>query len=467
MVFSSPLFLFFYLPVVLAAYHSTPNRYKNLTLLLFSLVFYAWGEPVYIFVMLASITVNYLLGRLVYRFRKRQKERKARLAVAGSVVFNLALLFFFKYWDFTASNLAAIGLGGMSVFGLALPIGISFYTFQIMSYTIDVYRGDAPVQKNFINIGIFVTMFPHLMAGPILLYKDMDAQINSRQHSAEKFASGVQIFIIGLAKKVLLANNIGKLWDVYSAMPASQLTVAGAWLGAIAFSLQIYFDFCGYSEMAIGLGRMLGFELKRNFDYPYVSKSVTEFWRRWHISLSSWFRDYVYIPLGGNRVGVPRLCVNLLIVWGLTGIWHGASWNFLLWGLYYGVLLIAEKLLLKRLLDRLPAAFGHLYTLLLVVIGWAIFSIEDFGSLLGYLRAMFGMAAGGLFDSAFLYYIVSYLPTLAVLGLASVPLGAQLWNHLPSTMQKAALPLLLLAGMVLCTAYLVDATYNPFLYFRF
>jgi alginate O-acetyltransferase complex protein AlgI len=449
MVFSSLLFLFLYLPIVLLAYHCTPHRYKNLTLLLFSLVFYTWGEPVYIFVMLASITVNYLFGRLVYHYKSGENERNARFVVVGSVIFNLALLFFFKYWDFMAKNLAGLGLGFMPVLGLTLPIGISFYTFQIMSYTIDVYRGDAPVQKNFINIGIFVTMFPHLMAGPILQYKDMDAQINGRSHSAEKFASGVQIFVIGLAKKVLLANNIGKLWDAYSAMPVSQLTVAGAWLGAIAFSFQIYFDFCGYSEMAIGLGRMLGFELKRNFNYPYISKSITEFWRRWHISLSSWFRDYVYIPLGGNRVSVPRLCVNLMIVWGLTGIWHGASWNFLVWGLYYGVLLILEKMLLKPILDRLPAAVGHIYTLILVVIGWAIFSITDFGHLSGYLLAMFGGAAGGLWNSDFLYYIVSYLPMLAILALSSVPLGAKLWDNLPPLAQKVALATVFKAALEL------------------
>lgn len=467
MVFSSLLFLFFYLPIVLVAYHITPRKYKNLTLLLLSLVFYAWGEPVYIFVMLASISVNYLFGRLVFRFKMQDRQKKARAMVVASVIFNLAILFFFKYWDFIAGNLAAAGLGFMPVLGLTLPIGISFYTFQIMSYTIDVYRGDAPVQKSIINIGIFVTMFPHLMAGPILLYKDMDAQINGRVHSAEKFASGIQIFVIGLAKKVLLANNIGMLWDVYSATPTTALTVAGAWLGVIAFTFQIYFDFCGYSEMAIGLGRMLGFEIKRNFNYPYISKSITEFWRRWHISLSSWFRDYVYIPLGGNRVSMPRLCLNLIIVWGLTGIWHGASWNFLLWGLYYGLLLILEKLFLKRLLDKLPALVGHIYTLLLVIVGWAIFAVEDIGHLGGYLKAMFGGAEGGLWNRDFLYYAASYLPVLITLALASIPLGAKLWNKLPPTVQQVILPLLLLAGMTLSTAYLVDATYNPFLYFRF
>ena len=467
MVFSSPLFLFFYLPTVLLVYYMTPLRWRNAVLLVFNLIFYGWGEPVYILIMFLSIAIDYTHGMLVEKAKRRGRDGRARAAVCSSVLFNLALLFFFKYWDFLAESLAAVGLDFMPRLGLSLPIGISFYTFQTMSYTIDVYRGDAPVQRSVISFGTFVTLFPQLIAGPIIQYKDLDAQLDHRDHTAEKFASGVQVFVVGMAKKVLLANNLGMLWDAYKAVPAAGLTVLGAWLGVAAFSLQIYFDFSGYSDMAIGLGRMLGFEFKPNFDYPYISRSITEFWRRWHISLGTWFREYVYIPLGGNRVSRGRLCFNLLVVWGLTGIWHGASWNFLLWGLYFGVLLMLEKLFLKRWIDRWPACFQHAYTLLLVAVSWAIFALEDFGQLGAYLAVMFGLAGRSLTDGAFFYYLRSYLPVLVLACLASTPLARRLWHRAPTRAVQAALPVLLLAGLLLSTAYLVDATYNPFLYFRF
>ena len=467
MVFSSPLFLFFYLPAVLLVYYMTPLRWRNAVLLVFNLIFYGWGEPVYILIMFLSIAIDYTHGMLVEKAKRRGRDGRARAAVCSSVLFNLALLFFFKYWDFLAESLAAVGLDFMPRLGLSLPIGISFYTFQTMSYTIDVYRGDAPVQRSVISFGTFVTLFPQLIAGPIIQYKDLDAQLDHRDHTAEKFASGVQVFVVGMAKKVLLANNLGMLWDAYKAVPAAGLTVLGAWLGVAAFSLQIYFDFSGYSDMAIGLGRMLGFEFKPNFDYPYISRSITEFWRRWHISLGTWFREYVYIPLGGNRVSRGRLCFNLLVVWGLTGIWHGASWNFLLWGLYFGVLLMLEKLFLKRWIDRWPACFQHAYTLLLVAVSWAIFALEDFGQLGAYLAVMFGLAGRSLTDGAFFYYLRSYLPVLVLACLASTPLARRLWHRAPTRAVQAALPVLLLAGLLLSTAYLVDATYNPFLYFRF
>ena len=467
MVFSSPLFLFFYLPAVLLVYYMTPLRWRNAVLLVFNLIFYGWGEPVYILIMFLSIAIDYTHGMLVEKAKRRGRDGRARAAVCSSVLFNLALLFFFKYWDFLAESLAAVGLDFMPRLGLSLPIGISFYTFQTMSYTIDVYRGDAPVQRSVISFGTFVTLFPQLIAGPIIQYKDLDAQLDHRDHTAEKFASGVQVFVVGMAKKVLLANNLGMLWDACKAVPAAGLTVLGAWLGVAAFSLQIYFDFSGYSDMAIGLGRMLGFEFKPNFDYPYISRSITEFWRRWHISLGTWFREYVYIPLGGNRVSRGRLCFNLLVVWGLTGIWHGASWNFLLWGLYFGVLLMLEKLFLKRWIDRWPACFQHAYTLLLVAVSWAIFALEDFGQLGAYLAVMFGLAGRSLTDGAFFYYLRSYLPVLVLACLASTPLARRLWHRAPTRAVQAALPVLLLAGLLLSTAYLVDATYNPFLYFRF
>ena len=477
MIFSSTYFLFLYLPIVLALYYISPLKWRNLVLLVVNLVFYGWGEPVYVVIMFLSIAIDYTHGRLVTRCKARGNDRGARAAVASSVVFNLLLLGFFKYWNFIAGSLAAVGVsilpiidrlplpGGSSI-PFTLPIGISFYTFQTMSYTIDVYRGDARTQKNIITFGAFVTLFPQLIAGPIIKYKDLDDQLERREHTVDKFASGVQRFVVGLSKKVLLANAIGQLWDVYLATPVDELTTLGAWLGVVAFAFQIYFDFSGYSDMAIGLGRMLGFEFLENFNYPYLSKSATEFWRRWHISLGSWFREYLYIPLGGNRVGKFRLIFNLLVVWAATGIWHGASWNFLFWGLYFFALLVLERFWLKNWLDKLPGWIGHIYGLFIVLVGWAIFAVEDLGRLGGYLRAMFGFGAG-LYDTDFLYYLANYLPILVIAAVASTPLAAGLWKKLPGTVWKAALPAALLLGLVLSTAYLVDGTYNPFLYFRF
>lgn len=467
MVFSSVFFLFFYLPIVLLVHYISPVKWRNAILLVFNLIFYGWGEPVYIVIMFASIAIDYTHGMLVEKCKAKDNDRGARMAVASSVFFNLLLLFFFKYWDFIAGSLQSIGIGFMPVLGLSLPIGISFYTFQTMSYTIDVYRGDAKAQHSIINFGTFVTLFPQLIAGPIIKYKDLDDQIDHREYHVEMFASGVQVFVVGLAKKVLLANNLGMLWDAYKAMPAEQLTTAGAWLGIIAFAFQIYFDFSGYSDMAVGLGRMLGFEFMRNFNYPYISKSLTEFWRRWHISLGSWFREYMYIPLGGNRVSKPRLFFNLLVVWAATGIWHGASWNFLLWGLYFAVMLIIEKTFLLKLLKKTPAVVQHVYTLFFLLVSWALFAVEDFGQMGVYLAAMFGSAGGGLADSAAGYCLRSYLPMLLVAVVASTPLAVRVWEKIPEKAVKIVLPILLLGGLTVCTAYLVDATYNPFLYFRF
>ena len=467
MVFSSLLFLFTYLPVVLLIYYLSPLKWRNGVLLIFNLIFYGWGEPTYIILMVFTITADYAAGLLVARFKDQGRDRAARTAVAAALVLNLAILFFFKYWDLIAGTLRDFGLDVLPTLGLSLPIGISFYTFQTMTYPVDLYRGDAGVQRNLVNFGTFVTLFPQLIAGPILKYKELADQVDQRTYRVEQFAGGVHIFVIGLGKKVLLANNLGQLWDAYKALPTEELTVLGAWLGVVAFSLQLYFDFSGYSDMAIGLGRMLGFEFLKNFDYPYISRSITEFWRRWHISLGSWFREYVYIPMGGNRVSGGRLCFNLLVVWGLTGLWHGASWNFLLWGLYFGVLLILEKLWLKQWIDRWPRALQHLYTLFLVLVSWAIFAVEDFGQLGGYLSAMFGLAGGGLADGAFRYYLGSYGLSLLAACVASTPLMAGLWRRLPQRAERVLLPVVILAGLLLCTAYLVDATYNPFLYFRF
>ena len=482
MVFSTPFFLFFYLPIVLAVYYITPLKFRNAVLLLVNLIFYGWGEPVYILIMFASIAIDYTHGMLVTRCKAKGNDRGARMAVASSVIFNLALLFFFKYWNFIAGSLAGIGLGFMPIIErlplpwggsipFALPIGISFYTFQTMSYTIDVYRGDARAQTNIVTFGTFVTLFPQLIAGPIIKYKDLDDQLEHRPHSPEQFAAGVQTFVVGLAKKVLIANNIGSLWDAIKATELGSLTVVGAWLGAITCMLQLYFDFSGYSDMAIGLGRMLGFEFMKNFDYPMISKSISEFWRRWHISLGSWFREYVYFPLGGSRRGMGRTCLNLMIVWSLTGIWHGASWNFVLWGLYFGVLILCERLFLGKLLDKLPGWAQHVYALFLVTVSFAIFGVEDMAVLPGYLAAMFGFAGGGAVNATTLYYLRNYLPVLLIAFVAATPLVTELVKkHLglgKSQAGKVLLPVGLLAGLVLCTAYLVDATYNPFLYFRF
>jgi len=484
LVFSSVFFLFVYLPAVLLVYYLAPLKWRNAVLLVLNLIFYGWGEPVYILIMFLSIAIDYTHGLLVEKCKARGDDKGARRAVASSVIFNLALLFFFKYWDFLMGTLGLAQLSrpqlwkalskALKARGIslpphtpALPIGISFYTFQTMSYTIDVYRGDAKAQKSIVNFGTFVTLFPQLIAGPIIKYKDLGDQIDHRAHTVERFASGVQVFVVGLAKKVLLANNLGLLWDSYLALPLAQLTTAGAWLGILAFSFQIYFDFSGYSDMAIGLGRMLGFEFLPNFDHPYVSSSLTEFWRRWHISLGTWFREYVYIPLGGNRVGRSRLFFNLMVVWALTGIWHGASWNFLLWGIFLGLMLILEKGFLLPRLQKAPGPVRHLYTLFFLLISWVLFAVEDLGQMGGYLAAMFGAAGGGLADPAFFYYLRSFLPMLLIAALASTALPARAWRSLPERARKILLPLLLLLGLTLCSAYLVDATYNPFLYFRF
>lgn len=465
MVFSSILFLFIYLPVVLAVYYLVPARFRNLWLFVVNLVFYGWGEPVYILLMLFSICLNYVSGLLIDRYREQTAKAKAVLTV--NTVVNLLLLFFFKYFDLVAETLSRIPGIAIPALGLSLPIGISFYTFQSMSYPIDVYRGDGRVQKNFIKFGTFVALFPQLIAGPIVRYKDIDDQLNERHESLDPFASGVQRFIVGLGKKVLIANNIGLLWDAYANAPASSLSFVGAWLAAIAFSLQIYFDFSGYSDMAIGLGRMLGFEFLENFNYPYISRSVTEFWRRWHISLGNWFKDYLYVPLGGNRKGLRRQILNILIVWACTGIWHGASWTFLFWGLYYAFFLLLEKTFLLKLLDRLPRFVGHIYTLLVAISGWVIFQQTSVSQTLVFFRAMYGFGAGGFVSGTDLYYLAGFALLLLAGIFASLPAGAALFRRLPEKCRAVAAPVLILVVLIVSTAYLVDSTYNPFLYFRF
>ena len=462
MIFSSLPFLFFYLMAVLAVYKLSPLKLRNLILLLVSLFFYGWGEPVYILIMFLSIAVDYIHGMLVERWRA--DDRKARRAVMSSVIFNLGILVFFKYWDFIAGNVNALtGTALLPVLGLPLPIGISFYTFQTMSYTIDVYRQDAPVQKNLVSFGAYVTLFPQLIAGPIVRYKSVADQLEGRREDLEKFVSGIRRFTVGAAKKVMLANAIGQLWE--QSLASESLTAVGAWLGLAAYAFQIYFDFSGYSDMAIGLGRMLGFEFLENFNYPYISKSVVEFWKRWHISLTTWFREYVYFPLGGNRVPKWKWIRNILIVWTLTGIWHGAGWNFLLWGLYYGAWMLAERLFLGKRLEKMPGAVRHVYTMGIVLIGWALFAVEDMGRLGAYFGSLFG--GGGWFRPVDGYRLRTYLPTLVILAIGSTPLMGKLWNRLGERAQALLQPLLVLGALILCTASLVDAGYNPFLYFRF
>ena len=464
MVFSTPLFLFFYLIFLLLLYYVSPVRVRNLVLLVGSLFFYYWGEQSYTVIMLLSIGIDYIHGLIVDRCKRRGNDLGARVAVSSSILFNLAILFFFKYWDFVARSLQTMDVGFLPVLNISLPIGISFYTFQTMSYTIDVYRGDSKVQKNILHFGTFVALFPQLIAGPIIKYKDMDEQLEYRNHSVEKFSSGVCRFFVGLAKKLLLANNLGQLWDVYKNMPLEDLTFIGAWMGILAFSFQIYFDFSGYSDMAIGLGRMFGFEFMENFHYPYISKSVTEFWRRWHISLSTWFREYLYIPLGGNRCSKGRWMFNLLIVWAATGIWHGASWNYLLWGLYFFFLLLLEKLFLGRWIKKLPGILQHLYLIVLVLFSWTIFVLEDLSQLRAYLSVMTGVYRAPLLDDQTLYYLRSFLPIFLVAIIGSTPFVVGLWKKMNSLLVKVVV---IICGMILCTAYVVASTYNPFLYFRF
>ena len=444
MVFSSILFLFRFLPLTLALYFLSPRGARNAVLFLVSLVFYAWGEPVYIVLMFFSTIVDYIHGRLVCYFKEKGQDKKARIAVASSMVINLGLLSVFKY----------TGL-------FPLPIGISFYTFQTMSYTIDVYRGDAKVQKNIISFGTYVAMFPQLIAGPIVQYKQVAKELDSREETISEFSEGIRLFLAGLGKKVLYANNIGLLWETISSRPAQELPALMAWLGIIAYAFQIYFDFSGYSDMARGLGKMFGFQFPDNFNYPYRSRSITEFWRRWHISLGTWFREYVYIPLGGNRKGLSVQIRNILIVWLLTGIWHGAGLNFLLWGLYYGGLLILEKCFLLKELEKLPKIAGHVYAMLAVLFGWVLFAFEQWEKGLAYLKAMLFMNGAGIVSAETGYLLLQNGVLLILLTLASV--GA--FKRLNEKLKKSCLWYLLI--FVLSVAYLVDSSYNPFLYFRF
>ena len=461
MLFSSNVFLFAFLPSVLLVYYLCPPKFRNPVLLLWSLVFYGWGEPVYLLLMIATILLNYFFGAWVHSCRS--KGNNAKWVLVTGVAANLLILGFFKYAGFFVTQLKAIFplMSGVQAPDIALPIGISFYVFQSMSYLIDVYRKDAPVQKNILTFGTYVTLFPQLIAGPIVRYSDVALQMDQRKENIPDFASGVQRFIVGLGKKVLLANAMGQFWELLQAHEGT----AAAWVGIIAYSLQIYFDFSGYSDMAIGLGKMFGFDFLENFNYPYICATITEFWRRWHISLSTWFKEYVYIPLGGNRKGLPRQILNLLIVWGLTGFWHGASWNFLLWGLYYAVLLILEKLFLLDLLKKLPKFIGHIYSIFAILMGWSLFYFEDLGQLGAFFVKLFTPASVSIEG---LNLILGFLPVLLFSIVAATPLAKYLSEkHKESTAVRYLKLAACAVIMLLCVASLASNSYNPFIYFRF
>lgn len=473
MIFSSLLFLFRFLPAMLICYYIVPRSLRNLVLFLFSLVFYAWGEPVYIVLMLVSILVSYTGGIVVDRMKCQDRPKAAKAALAVSSAVSLSLLGFFKYADFAIGTVNGITGAGIELLHIALPIGISFYTFQTMSYTIDVYRGEAKVQKNLISFGAYVVMFPQLIAGPIVQYKTIDEQLRSRRETAEEFAQGIHRFMIGLGKKVLLANNAGVLWDTIQTMNPGQTPVLTAWMGLAAYSFQLYFDFSAYSDMAIGLGHMFGFRFLENFNYPYISKSITEFWRRWHISLGTWFRDYVYIPLGGNRVNRRKHVRNILVVWLLTGIWHGASWNFVIWGVYYGVLLLLEKFVFGKYLKKLPGVFQHIYCIFFVMIGWNLFVFDDMGAGLSFMKALFGGYGQGIWNQETIYLLYNNAVLLILLILGSTKLPKLAGEKLCSVFEHHDVIMIVLRNVfyaaifILSTAWLVDASFNPFLYFRF
>ena len=464
MVFSSIIFMFTFLPITLLLYYISPKKFKNLTLLLISLIFYAWGEPVYILLMLFTTVFDYFMGILINK--NKDDNLISKKLFIFTIVVNIFILGFFKYYGFLVDNINNLLSLNISYSKLPLPIGISFYTFQTLSYVIDVYLGKVKVQKNFISFALYVTMFPQLVAGPIVRYKDIDYQLTNRVESINKFGEGVEKFLIGLGKKVLLANNIGFLWTTISAIEISNLSVVTSWIGISAFTMQIYFDFSGYSDMAIGLGKMFGFEFIENFNYPYVSKSVTEFWRRWHISLGSWFREYIYIPLGGNRCSLKKQCRNLFVVWILTGFWHGASWNFVVWGLYYGFILFIEKMFLKNKLKSLPSFICHIYTMVLVIIGWVFFSIDNLSVGLEYLKVMFFVSGNPIIDNASIYYLYTNLILFICLFIGSTPFVNKKFNKLKliSDIYPILLNILILFFSL---SYLITETYNPFLYFRF
>ncbi|MBQ3427672.1 MAG: MBOAT family protein [Clostridia bacterium] len=454
MVFSSMVFLFYFLPIVTVVYFIVPKKLKNIVLFIASLVFYAWGEPKYVVIMLFSSVFNYFSGLVI------DKTRAKKAALTVNIIVNIGILVFFKYTNFICSW---FGYGG---FNIALPIGISFYTFQALSYTIDVYRKETSVQKNYISFGLYLSLFPQLIAGPIVRYDDVAKQLDNRTVTGKRFMLGFSRFCAGLCKKVLLANSIGKLWNLISASDPGSLSLAMAWLGVFAFGMQLYFDFSGYSDMAIGLGKMFGFDFLENFNYPFVSKSLTEFWRRWHMSLGTWFREYIYIPLGGNRKGRFRSNLNVLIVWILTGLWHGAAWNFVMWGLYFGIMLILEKQFLRKLLEK-NKVIAFIYSTIFVSFSWVLFAVSGARNIFSYFGSLFNVTNLGITSREFLYNIKSYGVLAIIAIIAAIGIVKKLYDkYVPQKLYWVKY-ILACIGFIVCVAYLVDDTFNPFLYFRF
>jgi len=467
MVFSSISFLYYFLPTVLGLYFIVPKKYKNLVLLIFSLFFYFYGEPIYGVLMIVSITSGYLHGLWIDKLRE---SRYAKVPMISSVVVGIGLLVYFKYFDFIIDNLNSFFSVNISSLNLVLPIGISFYTFQILSYTIDVYQGEAKVQKNILNLATYVALFPQLIAGPIVRYTTVEAELKERTHSLEKVAHGIWRFVIGLSKKILLANTFGELVKIFT--NTSNKTVLFYWMSAFAFTFQIYFDFSGYSDMAIGLGKIFGFNFLENFNYPYISKSITEFWRRWHISLGTWFRDYVYIPMGGNRVSTLKWIRNIIVVWFLTGFWHGAEWNFIIWGLYFAMFLVLEKYFLKNILNRLPHVLGHIYVIFFIIISFVIFNANGMGEVKDNLMGMFGLLDVRLINPETIYYLKSYGIVFVIGIIASTPLAVNIIDKMITKEIFKILidilqPIILVVLLLVITGYLIDGSFNPFLYFRF
>jgi alginate O-acetyltransferase complex protein AlgI len=473
MLFSSLEFLFAFLPITIIVYFAIPAKYlkfRNLALFIVSLAFYGWGEPIYIILMVVTILINYICGWGVGKHIDTDKK-KAKTFLVVNTILSLSALLFFKYYDFFVVNLSYIPfLHNLknAVLNLSLPIGISFYTFQAMSYPLDIYFGNARVQKNFVTFGTYVTIFPQLIAGPIVRYQDVDDMLRERQSTTTLFASGIRTFFAGLGKKILFANVAGELWAAFRDVPLTERTVVGTWFGIILYTFQIYYDFSGYSDMAIGLGKMFGFRFLENFNYPYIADSITNFWRRWHMSLSTWFREYVYFPLGGNRKSPLRNYFNLFVVWFLTGFWHGAKWNYILWGLYYFVILVIEKAFLLKIIKKLPKFVGHIYALFFIILGWLLFVFEDLPAGMVYLGNMFGVNSA-LIDQGNVYDILRNLPFIIVCAIAATPYPRRLFYKLyeKSNAARAVTALAGAAVLLLCVSYLVDSSFNPFLYFRF
>ena len=459
MVFSSITFLFYFLPIVLGIYYIVPKKFKNIVLLISSFVFYFYGEPTYVLLLAFSIIITYIFGILIDKYRQTEKSK---IFLALACVISIGLLVYFKYANFIIENINLWLSRKIDFINVALPIGISFYTFQMLSYLVDVYKGEAKVQKNILKLAMYVSLFPQLIAGPIVRYTTIEKQIDNRTHTFEKFALGVRRFIIGLSKKVLIANVLGELVSTF--LSSNEMSILYYWLYAISAMLQIYFDFSGYSDMAIGLGKMFGFDFLENFNYPYIAKSITDFWRRWHISLSSWFRDYVYIPLGGNRTTKIKWLRNLMIVWLLTGLWHGAEWNFIIWGLYFGILLIIEKVFLGKYLEKLPKILSHLYTILFVMISFIIFNGENTSMILQNIGGLFGIGDIPIISPESIYYLKSYFIVILIGIIGATPLFKKITNSKISNILE---PIFLIFLLIVCTSYIVDGSFNPFLYFRF